>query len=133
MIIIATDAPLSPRNLERLAKRAHLAYGRVGAFESNGSGDYSIAFSTHPGVRRSSDLQDGVRQIPDLSNDRLSPLFLACVEATEEAIYNSMFMANDTTGFRGHKTEALPIKRTLEILRRYKALNQNKTLPSGLD
>ena len=106
MIVIATDAPLSPRSLERLAKRSLLAFGRVGAFAANGSGDYSIAFSTHPGVRRAAAPRSGVRQIPDLSNQRLSPLFLACVEATEEAIYNSLFMATDTTGFRGRKCEA---------------------------
>ena len=123
MIVIATDAPLSARNLERLAGRSFLALGRVGSFMSNGSGDYAIAFSTHPGCRIPYRSDAPVGQFPDLGNDFLSPLFLAVVEATEEAVYNSLFMAEDMEGVRGHRMLALPLDRTLEILDRYGARN----------
>jgi D-aminopeptidase len=121
MIVIATDAPLSARNLERLAGRSFLALGRVGSFMSNGSGDYAIAFSTHPGCRISYRSDARVLQVPDLGNDFLSPLFLAVVEATEEAVYNSLFMAEDMEGVQGHRMQALPLDRALEILDRYGA------------
>ncbi len=109
IIVVGTDAPIENRNLKRLAARAMLGLGRTGSASTNGSGDYIIAFST-------------VRQ-PDplLSNNRMSPLFLAVIEATEEAIYNSLFKATTTTG-NGRTVEALPIDRTLEILRKYNAL-----------
>ncbi len=116
MIIVATDAPLSARNLERLAKRSFLALGRVGSFMSNGSGDYAIAFSTHPGCRIPYKAQESVRTVSELGNDQLSPLFLAVVEATEEAIYNSLFMAEDMVGQKGRRIRALPLEQTLEIL-----------------
>ncbi len=121
MIIIATDAPLSARNLKRLAKRSFLAFGRVGSFSSNGSGDYSIAFSTNPDVRIPYGSKEMERTIPQVTNDHMSPLFLAVVEATEEAIYNSLFMAEDMTGLKGRRTEALPIDKTLKILDKYHA------------
>jgi D-aminopeptidase len=121
MIVIATDAPLSARNLERIAGRSFLALGRVGSFMSNGSGDYAIAFSTHSGCRIPYRSDVPVRQFPDLGNDFLSPLFLAVVEATEEAVYNSLFMAEDMEGVQGHRMLALPLDRTLEILDRYGA------------
>lgn len=116
MIIIATDAPLSPRNLERLARRSFLALGRVGSFMSNGSGDYAIAFSTHPGCRIPYRSSQGTELSPELGNDHMSPLFQAVVEATEEAIYNSLFMAEDMRGQQGRVALALPLERTLEIL-----------------
>ncbi len=118
MIVIATDAPLSARNLERLAKRSFLALGRVGSFMSNGSGDYAIAFSTHQDCRIPYNAESMIRMVPEMENQEMSPLFLAVVEATEEAIYNSLFMAGDMSGFEGHRMEALPIDRTLEILDR---------------
>jgi len=121
MIVIATDAPLSARNLERVAGRSFLALGRVGSFMSNGSGDYAIAFSTHPGCRIPYRSDVPVRQFPDLGNDFLSPIFLAVVEATEEAVYNSLFMAEDMEGVQEHRMMALPLDRTLEILDRYGA------------
>jgi D-aminopeptidase len=117
MIVVATDAPLSPRNLERLAARAIHGLARTGSSSSNGSGDYVIAFSTAESVRRRAGGR-GSRTIADTPNDALSPLFQATVEATEEAIYNSLFRAVTVTGHRG-TVEALPIERTLEILRRY--------------
>lgn len=121
MVIIATDAPLSARNLRRLAKRSFLAFGRVGGFSSNGSGDYSIAFSTSEKVRVSYKNKNIEQTIVTVSNDNMSPLFLAVLEATEEAIYNSLFMAETMTGLKGRKIEALPIKKTLEILDKYNA------------
>jgi D-aminopeptidase len=126
MIIIATDAPLSGRNLERLAKRSFLAFGKVGSFSSNGSGDYSIAFSTHPDLRIPYQTKDNEVTIPQLRNDEMSPLFLAVVEATEEAIYNSLFMATTVKGQKGRTMKALPIKETMEILKKYSVLNNNK-------
>lgn len=123
MIVIATDAPIDHRNLQRLAARAMMGLARTGAAGSNGSGDYAIAFSTAEGVR----IRPGNNRNPQstslLSNEAMSPLFLAVIEATEEAIYNSLFRATTTTG-RGHTVEALPIDRTLEVLRKYKALKQ---------
>lgn len=132
MIIIATDAPLSDRNLERLAKRSYIAFGNVGAFSSNGSGDYSIAFSTYPKNRIPYSSKQKVRTIDDLNNDDMSPLFMAVWEATEEALLNSLFMAEDTKGRGGREAKALPIKKTLEILKKYNALNQNK-LPLAIE
>lgn len=114
MIVIATDAPVDARNLKRMAARAMLGLGRTGSTGSNGSGDYAIAFST---ASTSNAL---------VSNDAMSPLFLAVIEATEEAIYNSLFRATSMTG-NGHTVEALPIDQTLEVLRRHEAL---KPLPS---
>ena len=121
MIIIATDAPLSARNLKRLAKRSFLALGKVGSFSSNGSGDYSIAFSTHPSLRIAYRSNKREQTIPQLRNDEMSPLFLAVVEATEEAIYNSLFMAEDMVGQKGRVVKALPVDKTLKILDKYKA------------
>ena len=116
MIVVATDAPLSDRNLERIARRAIMGLSRTGSYASNGSGDYVIAFSTANGVRRST--TGGVHRYDDLSNGTVSPLFEATVEATEEAIYNSLFMAETVTS-NGRTVEALPIDATVEVLRRY--------------
>jgi len=130
MMIVATDAPLDARNLKRLAARAMLGLARTGGYASNGSGDYVIAFSTakenRVAHRTNAKMQDQLA----LVNDETSPLFLAVVEATEEAIINSLFMATTTRGFAGHVVEALPIERTLEILKKYNALNHNRELPS---
>jgi len=116
MIVIATDAPLSSRNLERMAKRSFLALGRVGSFMSNGSGDYAIAFSTNPDCRIQFDPDQPLENSPELGNDSMSPLFLAVVEATEEAIYNSLFKAEDMNGMEGRAVQALPLEKTLEIM-----------------
>ncbi|MFN1834704.1 P1 family peptidase [Balneola sp. MJW-20] len=120
MIIVATDAPLSDRNLERLAKRAFLGIARVGGFASNGSGDYVIAFSNNKQVLRGRS-ENGLREITDLDNNALTPLFLAAVEATEEAILNSLFMAETVEGHRGSQ-EALPVDEVLGIMRKYGAI-----------
>ncbi|HJP94311.1 MAG TPA: P1 family peptidase [Pyrinomonadaceae bacterium] len=121
IIVIATDAPLDSRNLGRLAARAMMGLARTGAAGSNGSGDYAIAFSTAAEVRikpAGPGEQNLVRNLKSLSNDATSPLFLAVIEATEEAIYNSLFRATTTNG-RGHTVEALPLDRTVEILRKH--------------
>jgi len=121
IIVIATDAPLDARNLNRLAARAMMGLARTGAAGSNGSGDYAIAFSTATDVRIRSLSQierNAPRSVKTLGNDDVSPLFLAVIEATEEAIYNSLFRATTTTG-RGKTVEALPLDRTLEILRKH--------------
>jgi D-aminopeptidase len=125
IIIIATDAPVDARNLRRMASRAMMGLARTGSSASNGSGDYVVAFSTSPELR--------IRPAPEaanlysprdaklLANDAMSPLFLAVIEATEEAIYNSLFRATTMTG-RGRTVEALPIDRSIEILRKYGAI-----------
>jgi D-aminopeptidase len=116
MIVLATDAPLSARNLERLAKRGVLALGRVGSFMSNGSGDFVIAFSTARENRRPHEAEDDVLTVRDLRNDETSPLFLAAVEAVEEAIYNSLLRAETVTGHEGRTAEAIPVERLRELL-----------------
>ena len=121
MIVVATDAPMDARNLKRLAARAWLGVARTGSSASNGSGDYAIAFSTAPQVRIRTEDQALTRHTEVLTNDAMSPLFLAVIEATEEAVYNSMFRATTMTG-RGHTVEALPIGKTTEILRKYGAI-----------
>ena len=115
IIVVGTDAPVDARNLERLAARAMFGLARTGAAGSNGSGDYVIAFSTANAID-----DGGPRTVTLLGNDDMSPLFLGVIEATEEAIYNSLFRATDMTG-QGRTVEALPIEQTLEIMRRYGA------------
>jgi len=128
MIVVATDAPLDSRNLERLAARAIVGVGRAGSSFSNGSGDYVIAFSTSPDVRITGD--STIRGGRTLSNNATSPVFQAVAEATEEAIYNSLLRATTVTG-SGRTIEALPVDRTLEILRKYRVLDWNRTLAPG--
>jgi D-aminopeptidase len=130
MIVVATDAPLEARNLKRLAARAMLGLARTGGYASNGSGDYVIAFSTATENRVAHRPTARVQMQPALVNDETSPLFLAAVEATEEAIINSLFMATTTRGMSGRVVEALPVDRVMEILKKYNALNQNRDLPS---
>jgi D-aminopeptidase len=127
MIIVATDAPLSPLDLGRIAKRATLGLARTGSFAGPGSGDYVIAFSSASEVRR----QYTAKPAPltayptrELAHDDLAPLFEATVEATEEAIINSLFRATSVT-YRGRTTDALPIDRTLAVLRKYHAVSGN--------
>jgi len=108
IVVVATDTPVDARNLKRLAARTMLGLGRTGAAGNNGSGDYAIAFST-------------AHSTNFVNNDAMSPLFLAAIEATEEAVYNSLLRATTTTG-NGHTVEALPIDKTLEILRRHGAV-----------
>jgi D-aminopeptidase len=123
MIVVATDAPLSDRNLERLAARAIMGLARTGSSASNGSGDYVIAFSTAKEVRRvltpgSAPPARTLRTTSELTNDDMSGLFQGVVEATEEAIYNSLFMATSVTS-RGRTVEAIPLDRVRDILAKY--------------
>lgn len=122
MIVIATDAPLDARNLERLAKRSMLGLARTGGIASNGSGDYAIAFSTNEANRVKHNSPDKFEKNTFLRNDEISPLFMAVMEATEEAIINSLFQANTITGKDGRTVEALPLERVLKILRDYRAI-----------
>jgi D-aminopeptidase len=119
MMVIATDAPLDARNLKRLAARAWVGMGRTGSSASNGSGDYAIAFSTASRVRIHMSDPSTTRKTEVLTNDAMSPLFEAVIEATEEAIYNSMLKATTVTG-NGHTVEALPIDRVVTILKEHK-------------
>jgi len=119
MMVVATDAPLDSRNLKRLARRALTGLARTGSAMSNGSGDYVIAFSTAESVRRGPGRTP--RPLTDLPNDAISPLFQAVAEATEEAVYNSLFKAT-TTSSGSYTAEALPLDRTVEILRRHGAI-----------
>ncbi len=114
IIVIATDAPLDHRQLSRLASRSMVGLGRTGSSMTNGSGDYAIAFTTANRVNSS----DRTRAITVLGNDSMSPLFQAVIEATEEAIINSLFKATTVTG-NGRTIEALPIERVREIMRKY--------------
>lgn len=120
MIVVATDAPLEHRALERLALRALMGMARTGSNFSNGSGDYVIAFSTHPALRSGADA-DNAPAVRTLTTDSMSPLFQAVIEATEEAIYNSLFMARTTDGFRG-RVEALPLDEVRALLEQGGAL-----------
>jgi D-aminopeptidase len=117
IIVLATDAPLSDRNLERLARRAFLGIARTGSPMTNGSGDYAIAFSTNAEVRRTAERRSRPSAIADLPNEQASPLFEAAVEATEEAVINSMFAATPTDG-NGHHVEALPVDQVIKLYRR---------------
>jgi D-aminopeptidase len=115
MIIVATDAPILDRNLERLAQRAMMGLAKTGGIASNGSGDYVIAFSTASGLRVAHK-QESIRLQKNeiLQNDDMSPLFLAVIEATEEAIINSLFAAKTMEGNEGRKVEELPVKQVME-------------------
>ncbi len=126
MIVVATDAPASPRNLERLATRALMGLGRTGSYASNGSGDYVIAFSTHPEVRQPRVSAVPVA-IPNLSNSAMSPLFAAVVEATEEAIYNAILKATTVNSSRG-ELRAVPVDELVSILEKYRVLNWSTEL-----
>jgi D-aminopeptidase len=114
MIVIATDAPLTHRNLRRLAQRSLYGMARTGGYGSNGSGDYAIAFSTHEAWRIRRDTEPPVATRPVLDNADTTWLFLAAAEATEEAIVDSLFLGRTTKGFRG-TVPALPVEKVLEL------------------
>ncbi|TPE42995.1 DmpA family aminopeptidase [Pontibacter mangrovi] len=123
MMVVATDAPVDARNLERMAKRAMMGLAKTGGIASNGSGDYVIAFSTNEALRIPYTSQTKTQAAPILRNDDMSPLFMAVIEATEEAIINSLFMAETTTGKGGRKVEALPLNKVQKLLKKYHATN----------
>jgi D-aminopeptidase len=130
MMVVATDAPLSDRNLRRIAARAIMGLARTGSSASNGSGDYVIAFSTAESVRRripGPDAAPGAgeqpREVADLPNDPMSAIFEGVVEATEEAIYNSLFMATSVTA-NGHTIESIPLDSVRAVLKKYNVSNR---------
>lgn len=119
MIVVLTDAPLDARQLERVAKRAMMGLARTGGIASNGSGDYVIAASTSEEMRIPYQTNEKLDKGDILRNDMMSPIFLATIEATEEAIINSLFAAETMIGLDNHKVEEIPLNRVLEILRKY--------------
>ncbi len=124
MMVIMTDAPLDARNLERMAKRAMLGLAKTGGIASNGSGDYVIAVSTAKQNRIPYTDNSLLKKTETLRNDVISPLFLATIEATEEAIINSLFAATATVGKDGHRIEALPMEEVLKIIEGYQGHNK---------
>ena len=121
IIVVATDAPLSPTQLKRMVRRASLGLGRVGSFSGDGSGDIFIAFSTaNPGVGD----PRSVRDLKMLPNQKLNPLFLATVQATEEAVVNAMVAAETMTGINDRTVIALPHDKLREVLRKYNRLTK---------
>ena len=119
MIVVATDAPVTSRNLERIAKRAAFGIAKTGGIASNGSGDYVIAFSTNESVRLE-DNDSSTIQLTELRNSAMSSLFLGTIEATEEAIINSLITA---TEIPGKEVKKLPLDKLVEILRKYGKVN----------
>jgi L-aminopeptidase/D-esterase-like protein len=121
IVVVATDAPLLPMQLKRIAKRVPLGLGRLGSFSGDGSGDLFIAFSTaNPGAAEAK----GVRQLQMLPNESMNPLFLAAVQATEEAVVNAMVAAEDMTGINNNKVIGLPHDKLQEVLKRYNRLTK---------
>jgi D-aminopeptidase len=119
IVVVATDAPLIPTQLKRVAKRVTLGLGRDGSYSGDGSGDIFIAFSTaNPGLASSHD----PRQLTMLPNDQINPIFLATVQATEEAVINALVAAETMTGMNGHTVMALPHDRLREVLQKYNRL-----------
>jgi len=129
MMVVATDAPLNAKSLERLSMRAMMGLARTGSFASNGSGDYVIAFSTDPAVRRPRE-SDAPVTTPALVNASMSPLFAATAEATEEAIYNAILKATTVSSSRG-TLEAIPIKDVERVLKKYNVLNWDESISPG--
>ena len=115
MIVVATDAPLSNRNLKRLAKRAIMGLAKTGGIASNGSGDYVISFSTYSENRIPYNSSESTISKEHLINNKLTPLFLATIEATEEAILNSLVAASDMTGYEGHRVQRVPMEKIIKI------------------
>ncbi len=122
MIVVATNAPLDARNLERLAKRAFMGLAKTGSIASNGSGDYVIAFSTDTSVRVLHQTNETLQKGFVLRNEEMSPLFMAAIEATEEAIINSLFMAQTMKGKNNRTVEELPVEKVIQILKKYNRL-----------
>jgi D-aminopeptidase len=122
MIVVATDAPLDSRNLERLAQRAFMGLAKTGGIASNGSGDYVIAFSTDSTLRIAHQNGEATQTVSLLRNDDTSPLFMAAIEATEEAIINSLLTARTINGKSGRQVEALPHDKLIPILLKYNRL-----------
>ena len=129
MMVVATDAPLNAKSLERLSMRAMMGLARTGSFASNGSGDYVIAFSANPAVRRPRE-SDTPIDSPSLVNASMSPLFAAAAEATEEAIYNAILKATTVSSARGTR-EAIDVDEVVRVLEKYNALNWDESVSPG--
>ena len=127
MIVVATDAPLTARNLDRIGMRAMMGLARTGSYASNGSGDYVVAFSTDPTVRKPRTSDEPVPSTA-LVNASMSPLFAATAEATEEAVYNAIFKATTVSSSRGTR-EAIPVEDLVRILKKHNALEWDKAVP----
>ena len=119
MMVVVTDAPLSARNLERLAKRAIMGLAKTGGIASNGSGDYVIALSVAEDNLIANSSSSTLYKSEVLRNENVSPLFLATIEATEEAIVNSLFAAKTTTGRDGHQVSSIPVDKVIDIMKKY--------------
>ena len=118
MMVVATDAPIDARNLERVAKRAFMGLAKAGGIASNGSGDFAIAFSTAKENRVPHNTKKLEKlQNVNVANDDMTPIFMATIEATEEAVVNSLFKAKDVKGYNGKVTKALPVDQVLEMLK----------------
>ena len=130
IVIVATDAPLDARRLKRLARRAPLGLAAVGSSISHGSGDYVLAFSTAPELQSAYEAEAEIEQAKLLRDDRLSPLFQAVKDATEEAVINSLLKATTTTGFQGRTAEAIDPRKVVEVCRRFGALPKTGQVPS---
>jgi len=126
MMVVATDAPLTARNLDRVAQRAMMGLARTGSFASNGSGDYVIAFSTNPAVRKPRVSEDPA-PIEVLVNESMTPLFAATAEATEEAIYNAIFKATTVSSSRG-ELRAIPMEDLMRVLEKHQSLNWDQII-----
>jgi D-aminopeptidase len=122
MIVVSTDAPLDARSLERLAKRAFMGLAKTGGIASNGSGDYVIAFSTDSSMRIPHSSDSSLQNQRTLTNDAMSPLFMAAIEATEEAILNSLFMAETMKGKNGRVVEGLPLDKVIPLMKEHKSI-----------
>ena len=129
MMVIATDAPILSRNLDRLAKRAMMGLARTGSVAHNSSGDYVIAFSTNKDVRRD---RGAAEPVPSktLTNTAMSPLFQAVVEAIQESVYNALLKATTVSSSRG-TLEAIDVDEVKKIIEKYKVTNFDENLPPG--
>ncbi len=127
MIVIATNAPLSPRNLERMAKRSFIGMGRTTHFMANGSGDFAIAFSTAYTIPYLTD-RSPVEIPPLIENNDMNTFFQAAEEATQEAIYNALFMAEDMTGHHDNEAKAIPLEKVVALMEKYNMLHLNERL-----
>jgi len=122
MIVIMTDAPIGPRNLERLAKRGMMGLAKTGGIASNGSGDYVIAASTEKNNMIPYQSDSSILKIQELKNEAVTPLFLAAVEATEEAIINSLFAARTMSGYENHERKSIPIEEVIELMKKHNSI-----------
>jgi len=123
MIVIMTDAPLGPRNLERLARRGMMGLAKTGGIASNGSGDYIIAVSNAKNNMIPYQSDTSILKIQELKNEAVTPLFLGAIEATEEAIINSLFAAQTMSGIDNHQSMSIPIEEVIELMKKHNSIH----------